>query len=329
LDGVSVFIVGGVVLGFGIASGLNVYGAVAAIGLASRTGWLELAPGLRGLQSPIVTGSAVLLFLIDIYADRSPRTQRWWGALHTIVRPLAASSLAAVALSAAPVQPPMWLWLAATFTTGIVALLVHASKTGARLLFSVSGERGRGRAVAWMEDALALALGPLILARPAETLWIAALIMVALGVFGRWLWRAFLLGPRALAALGAGFFGVRGWVEARELPPWVAGALTPPTPGQARHRGAKASLHGAPGRFRNGWFVVGGDGPRFLFRATSGRVREVPLAAAHCESIQADAWVDRLPLGANGTSSTLFLLKDGPDPLAVQRLFAPGAPPPP
>jgi hypothetical protein len=189
---------------------LNVYGAVAAIGLASRTGWLELAPGLRGLQSPIVTGSAVLLFLIDIYADRSPRTQRWWGALHTIVRPLAASSLAAVALSAAPVQPPMWLWLAATFTTGIVALLVHASKTGARLLFSVSGERGRGRAVAWMEDALALALGPLILARPAETLWIAALIMVALGVFGRWLWRAFLLGPRALAALGAGFFGVRG-----------------------------------------------------------------------------------------------------------------------
>ena len=322
----SVSIVAGVVLGFGIAAGLNIYGAVAAIGLASRLGWFELAAGLRGLQSPIVIGPAILLFGLEIYADRSARTQRWWDALHTIVRPLAASSLAAVVLSAAPTPPPAWLWLTATFSAGMVALIVHASKTGARVLLSVARDRRRLRLLARAEDAVAIAFGPLTLARPGDALWIAAAILLALAVFGRWLWRAFLLGPRALAALGAGFFGTRGWLEIDDLPAWAVAALETPRPGQARHRGARASLHGAPGRFRNGWFVTGGGGPRFLFRGSSGRVRVVPLESARCGPVQSDEWVDRMTLGANGASSTLFLLKDGPDPRVVRRLFAPASP---
>ncbi len=321
----SVSAIGGIVLGIGIAAGLNVYGAVAAIGIAARLEWFELAPGLRGLQSPIVIGSALLLYLVETYADRTPRVQRWWNAGHTLIRPLAAASLAAVALPASGAAIAAPLRSVAALAAGIVALLVHASKAGARLLFAVTGEFRRDRAVRWAEDAAALALAPLALARPADALWLALVALVALVLFGRWLWRAFLLGPRALAARGTGFFGARGWVESADLPAWVAGSLAPLAPGQARIRGARASLHGAPGRFRNGWLIVGGDGPRFLFRTSSGRIRHVSLSEATCVEMSADAWVDRLRLGSNGASSTLFLLKDGPDPRAVQRLFEPGA----
>lgn len=319
-------VIGGMVLGLGIAAGLNVYGAVAAIGVASRVGWLDLAPALRGLHSPIVIGSAALLFLIDAYADRAARTQRWWGAVHTIVRPLAAASLTAVALFGTPAAPSAWMWSAAALAAGAVALFVHASKAGARLLLAVSGDVRRNRAVGWAEDGLAVLLGPIALARPGVALWAASVLLVGLVVFGRWLWRAFLLGPRSLAALGSGFFGSRGWRDDGDLPAWVASALEPLAPGQARHRGARASLHGAPGRFRNGWLVVGGKGPCFLFRGSSGRVRAVPLASARCGEVMRDAWVDRLALGTNGTDSTLFLLKDGPDAVAVRRHFAPDAP---
>lgn len=319
-------VIGGIVLGLGIAAGLNVYGAVAAIGVASRFGWLDLAPALGGLQSSIVIGSAALLFLIDACANRDPRTQRWWGAVHTIVHPLAATSLTAVALFGTPAAPAAWMWIAAAIAAGGVALFVHASRAGARLLLVVSGDRRGSRAVGWSEDALAALIGPLALARPAVALWAAGILLVGLVAFGRWLWRAFLLGPRSLAAVGSGFFGSRGWREDGDLPRWVLDALEPLAPGQGRHRGARASMHGAPGRFRNGWLVVGGAGPRFLFRGSSGRVRAVPLASARCGDVMRDAWVDRIALRANGTAPTLFLLKDGPDPLAVRRLFAPDVP---
>lgn len=314
--------IGGIVLGIGIAAGLNVYGAVAAIGIAARLEWVELAPGLRGLQSSIVIGSALLMYCVEVYANRTPRVQRWWNAAHTLIRPLAAASLVAVALPASGVSTAP-TWFTATLSAGVVALLVHASKAGARLLFAVSREFRWDRAVNWGEDAAAFALAPLSLARPTQALWLALVGLATLVVFGRWLWRVFLLGPRSLAARGAGFFGARGWVESADLPLWVARALAPPVPGQARNRGTRASLHGAPGRFRNGWLIVGGEGPRFLFRGSSGRVRQVPLSEATCGEVGVDAWVDRLPLGSNGTSSTLFLLKDGPDPRAVQRMFDP------
>jgi hypothetical protein len=316
--------IGGIVLGLGIGAGLNVYGAVAAIGIAARLEWLVLAPGLRGLESPIVIGSALLLYFVEVFANREPGVQRWWNAVHTLVRPLAAASLTAVAVPALGASVPAAVWVAATVAAGIIALLVHASKAGARLLLAVSGDARWNRAVNWCEDAVALAIAPLALARPGDALWVALGMLVALVTFGRWLWRAFLLGPRALAARGSGFFGAKGWVESPDLPAWVTRSLAPHAPGQARNRGTRAALQGAPGRFRNGWLIVGGEGPRFLFRGSSGRVRLVPLFDATCGDVRADAWVDGLPLGSNGTSSTLFLLKDGPDPRAVQRLFQPG-----
>ena len=312
----------GMASGIGIACGLNVYGAVAAIGLAARFGALSLSPALRGLEHPIVIGSALLLLVAEAVADRAPRAQRWWSAAHTVVRPLAAVSLAAIVVVALPVSPPPTLVVATGAAAGVIALLVHASKSGARLLFSVSGEAGRGRWISWAEDLVAVAIAPLAVARPSETLWISAGLLLLLALFGRWLWRAFLLGPRALVARAAGFFGTKGWVEVERMPQWVSRSLRPASLGEARHRATRASLHGAPGRFRNGWLIVGGSGPSFVFRGGSGRVRALPLVEPPCGDVEGDAWVDRLALGHNGARATLFLLKDGPDPAAVQRLLS-------
>jgi hypothetical protein len=321
---VDLIMIGGIALGLGIAAGLNVYAAVAAIGIASRLGWFPLAPALHGLHASIVIGSAVLLYLLEALADRAKHTQRWWSAVHTLVRPLAASSLTAVAILATSPDIPKLVWVSASLGAGVVALLVHASKAGARLLLAVAGELRWNRAVNWAEDAVAVVFGPLSLAWPTGTLWIAGAMLVGLAGLGRWLWRAFLLGPRALAARGTGFFGARGWLEADGLPRWVARSLESLSPGQARHRGTRASMQGAPGRFRNGWLVVGGDGPRFLYRGTSGRVRGLPLEDASYGEVRADSWVDSIPLGSNGRRATLLLLKDGPDPEVVRRALEVG-----
>jgi len=89
------------VLGAGFSSGLNLYATVATLGLLERVGVIHLPASLRALAHPWVIGIAVVLYLIELFADKIPYIDTIWDFVHTFIRPPAAALLAYGAVSGA------------------------------------------------------------------------------------------------------------------------------------------------------------------------------------------------------------------------------------
>jgi len=62
----------GFVLGAAFASGLNVYAAVATLGLLHRFEVVTLPPSLAVLAHPLVLTIALVLYVVEFFADKIP-----------------------------------------------------------------------------------------------------------------------------------------------------------------------------------------------------------------------------------------------------------------
>ena len=123
-------------LGVGWASGINLYAAVLALGLAGATGNVDLPPGLEIVQNPLVIGAAGLMYLIEFFADKVPGADTGWDAVHTFIRLPAGALLAAGVVG----DQGMTVELAAGLLGGGLAACSHASKAGGRVLINSSPE---------------------------------------------------------------------------------------------------------------------------------------------------------------------------------------------
>src|SRR5881275_3213241 len=85
-------------LGAGFSSGLNLYATVATLGLLERFGVIHLPASLRVLTHSWVIGIAVVLYLIEFFADKIPYVDTIWDFVHTFIRPPAAALLAYAAV---------------------------------------------------------------------------------------------------------------------------------------------------------------------------------------------------------------------------------------
>jgi len=74
-------------MGFSFAAGINLYATVAILGLASRYGWVSLPPQFQAFNSDIVIGAAVVMYLIEFFADKIPYVEWPCGTCST--RPFA------------------------------------------------------------------------------------------------------------------------------------------------------------------------------------------------------------------------------------------------
>src|SRR5690349_18163295 len=73
------------------AAGLNVYATVGTLGILSRAHAIQLPPSLHVVQSWPVIVIALVMFVIEFFADKIPAFDLIWNALHTFVRiPVAA-----------------------------------------------------------------------------------------------------------------------------------------------------------------------------------------------------------------------------------------------
>ena len=59
-------------LGVGWASGINLYAAVLALGMAGATGYADLPAGLEIVENPLVIGAAGLMYAVEFFADKVP-----------------------------------------------------------------------------------------------------------------------------------------------------------------------------------------------------------------------------------------------------------------
>ena len=123
-------------LGVGWASGINLYAAVLALGMAGATGYADLPAGLEIVENPLVIGAAGLMYAVEFFADKVPGVDTGWDTLHTFIRLPAGALLAAGMFD----DQSMGLELAAAIVGGGLAATSHATKAGSRVLVNTSPE---------------------------------------------------------------------------------------------------------------------------------------------------------------------------------------------
>lgn len=186
----------GLALGTGFSSGLNLYATVATLGLLERFGVIHLPPSLQGLSHPWVLAIAVILYVLEFFADKIPYVDTVWDAVHTFIRPPAAALLAFGAAGAAPAE---WRWGAALLAGG-VALTSHGTKASARAAVNTVPEPFSNWVLSLGEDVLAVWLTWMATVHPIAT---TIIVVTLLALSAYILFHLFRFARRAVQKLFA------------------------------------------------------------------------------------------------------------------------------
>ena len=174
-------------LGLAYAAGLNLYATVAITGLAVRYGWVHNVPTtIEGFGNLAVILIAVTLYSIEFLATLIPGVASAWETLHSLIRPPAAAMLAAAtAWHADPV-----IVLIAALLGGGLAITTHTTKLGLRYAIDASPEPITNSVANGAEFALVAVVAIAIWHHPLITLFLALVVLVALIVTVRFIWKA-------------------------------------------------------------------------------------------------------------------------------------------
>jgi hypothetical protein len=166
-------------LGFSFAAGVNLYATVAILGLASRYGWVSLPPQFQAFNSDIVIGAAVVMYLVEFFADKIPYVDTIWDVVHTAIRPVGGALIAVTTLGdASPTMEGLVGLLG-----GAVAASSHLTKTSTRAAANTSPEPFSNWILSFGEDLFVVGLGYLALQYPAATLVVLAVLLVLIAIF--------------------------------------------------------------------------------------------------------------------------------------------------
>ena len=168
------------------AAGLNVYAAVATLGLLSHAGVVSLPPSLQTLSSWWIIGASCILFTIEFFADKVPAFDLVWNAFHTFVRVPVAALLSYGATSQLSPQKQ----LLATLVGGLIAFAAHGGKTAIRAAVTSSPEPVSNLVLSIGEDALAVFLIWFATKHPYVTTAIVAVLLVTIVLLVRLVIRA-------------------------------------------------------------------------------------------------------------------------------------------
>ncbi|MEU8514272.1 DUF4126 domain-containing protein [Kitasatospora sp. NPDC048722] len=165
----------------GLASGINAYAVVPLLGLLGRFGGADSVP--PALERTDVLVAAALLFLLEAVADKIPYVDSVWDVVHTVIRPVAGATVAALIASS---HPGSLGEVAAGAMGGTTALVSHLVKASLRMAVNTSPEPASNIAVSLAEDLSVAGLVTLAIFHP----WLAASIsavLLAIGVLLVWL----------------------------------------------------------------------------------------------------------------------------------------------
>jgi hypothetical protein len=166
-------------LGFSFAAGVNLYATVALLGLASRYGWVSLPPQFQAFNSDIVIGAAVVMYLIEFFADKIPYVDSLWDVIHTAIRPVGGALIAVTTLGdASPTVEGLVALLGGTVAAGS-----HLTKTSTRAAANASPEPFSNWVLSIGEDLFVVGLGFLALKYPVAALVVAAVLFILIVVF--------------------------------------------------------------------------------------------------------------------------------------------------
>ena len=120
--------------GLGWAAGLRLYTVIFVVGCAGYLGLVNLPPGLRLLEHPLVFGAAGLMLFVEFCADKIPLLDSAWDTVHTLIRIPAGAALAAMVFGGQGVE-----WQTAmAILGGTLAAGTHFTKAAARAMINAS-----------------------------------------------------------------------------------------------------------------------------------------------------------------------------------------------
>lgn len=175
----------GLTAGVATASGLRLYGTVAALGLLHRMGALRLPGGLETLAELPIIIVAGALYVVEFVADKIPAFDSVWDSIHTFIRVPAAAVLAYAAFG--PVNES-WR-IGAALLCGTIALSSHAIKASSRLAINASPEPLSNWAASFSEEAAVFGLIWLAVTHPIAALVVGLLTVLVAVLLASWIIR--------------------------------------------------------------------------------------------------------------------------------------------
>jgi hypothetical protein len=173
-------------LGFSFAAGINLYATVAILGLASRYGWVALPPQYQVFDNNWIIGAALVLYVVEFFADKVPWIDSVWDAVHTVIRPIGGAVIAVSTLGdASPATETLVGLLGGTLAAGS-----HFGKAGTRLMANASPEPFSNWILSIAEDAFVVGLGFLALKYPVVAAAVVIVGVILLVAFASWIYRA-------------------------------------------------------------------------------------------------------------------------------------------
>ena len=182
-------------MGSSWVSGINLYAAVATLGLLGRFAGLKLPGELGIVTNWWVIGVAVGLYVIEFFADKVPLIDSAWDAVHTFIRIPAGAVLAAASFS----DFDKGVQVIAFLIGGGLAFSSHGTKAATRAAINTSPEPASNIAASLVEDVVAV--GSIILA------WLYPVAVIALVVLGVIV--SIILVPRIVGYFRAAILRVR------------------------------------------------------------------------------------------------------------------------
>jgi hypothetical protein len=168
----------GVLLGSSWASGINLYLTVAGLGIAERFGWITLPGNMDVISHPLVIGIALLLFVIEFFADKIPYVDSAWDSVHTFIRPLGGVALGYMAMAnTGPVAQT-----SVALLMGAVSMDSHLTKATTRVAINTSPEPITNSVASITEDVSVAGVLFLIIKYPI----IAAILVILFIIFSVW-----------------------------------------------------------------------------------------------------------------------------------------------
>ena len=162
----------GLLAGSGWSAGINLYGAVLALGLFGRFGPGGVPEVLTRTDTLVIAG---VLFALEFAVDKIPVLDSAWDVAHTLLRPAGAAVLALLLTGeASSAQQAL-----AALGSGGLALSAHATKATTRLAVNSSPEPISNAGVSLLEDGLVAAVIWFAITNP-----VLALVLVLLLVIG-------------------------------------------------------------------------------------------------------------------------------------------------
>ncbi len=168
----------GVLLGSSWASGVNLYLTIAGLGILDRVGALNLPGNMESISNPLVIGVAILMYVVEFFADKIPFVDSAWDSIHTFIRPLGAATLAYMATS--DMGPALQIPVA--LLSGGIALDSHLTKATARVAINTSPEPVTNSVASVTEDGLVIGVLWLIVKHPI----IATIVVILFILFSIW-----------------------------------------------------------------------------------------------------------------------------------------------